>query len=63
MGHTWQMRRFLVLLAVAGAAFSGVAVADVREPSEGQVVDCSRARLSSPDNGFYCSPWLNPYSR
>ena len=58
-----NMRRFLLLVALTGVAFSGVALADVQEPSEGQVVDCSRARLSSPDTGFYCSAWLNPYSR
>lgn len=57
------MRRFLLLVAFTGVAFSGVALADVQESSEGPVVDCSRARLASPDAGFHCNPWLNPYSR
>lgn len=55
-------RRLLLVLGLTLAALSGIAGADVAEPSEGQVPNCSRARLASADNGFYCSPWLNPYS-
>ena len=57
------MRRFLLITFLTGVASSGVAVADGEVPSRGDVIDCGRVRLSSPDTGIHCSPWLNPYSR
>ncbi|MEX2289087.1 MAG: hypothetical protein WD794_02015 [Mycobacteriales bacterium] len=57
------MRRFLLMLALTGLGFSGVAVADVSEPDEGPVANCGRERTSGQGSNFACFPWLNPYSR
>lgn len=57
------MRRFLLVLALTGLAFSGVAVADVSEPDEGPVADCSRKRTNGQSSDFACFPWLTPSSR
>ena len=57
------MRTFMLVFALTGLAFSGAAVADVREPDEGPVADCGRERTSGHSSDFDCFPWLAPYSR
>lgn len=57
------MRRVLLVLALTGLAFSGVAVADVSEPDEGPMANCGRERTSANSSSLDCFPWLDPYSR
>ena len=57
------MRRVLLVLALTGLAFSGVAVADVSDPDDGPVANCGRERTNGHRSDFACFPWLNPYSR
>lgn len=57
------MRRVLLVLALTGLAFSGVAVADVSDPDEGPVANCGRERTGEHGSDLACFPWLDPYSR